>query len=248
MTTALYEGTVSHRRFGAGARAFEPNLFLAYVDVDALPGSLDAIPAWSARRVAPVRFRRRDFFDGSEQPLGDAVRDLVEQRLGRRPEGSISLLAHLRTFGWLFNPLSVYYCWSPRGVGLDAIVLEVSNTPWGERIWYVFDARDRTTASTPKAMHVSPYLPMDVDYRVTWTAPGADLMMRIEVERAGAVMFEAELALRRKPLDRHTAVKVLLRHPFLPMRVSLGIYCQAARLLLQRTRVYRHPALLHRGS
>ncbi len=148
---------------------------MAYLDVDALPGSLDALPLWSARRPAPVRFRRQDFYDGGDQPLGDAVRDLVEARLGWRPIGSVKVLAHLRTFGWLFNPLAVYYCWSPDGNGLDAVVLEVTNTPWGERHWYVFDARDgATSGTTAKAMHVSPFLPMDLEYRVTWTVPGSD--------------------------------------------------------------------------
>ena len=118
--TALYEGTVAHFRFGADAREFTPRLFLAYLDVDALPASLDAVPLWSARRAAPIRFRRGDFFDGTERPLGESVRDLVEERLGHRPTGPIFLLAHLRTLGWLFNPLAVYYCWAPDGAALDA--------------------------------------------------------------------------------------------------------------------------------
>ena len=101
---AVYEGTARHRRFTPVVREFAPRLFLAYLDVDALPGSLDPLPGWSARRRAPVHFRRRDFFDGQAGPLGEAVRDLVEERLGRRPEGPIHLLANLRTFGWLFNP------------------------------------------------------------------------------------------------------------------------------------------------
>jgi len=239
---ALYEGTVRHRRFGPAARAFTPKLFLAYLDVDALPGSLDALPLWSARRTAPVQFRREDFFDGGPGPLGDAVRDLVEARLGRRPTGSIFLLAHLRTFGWLANPLAVYYCWTPDGDALEAIVLEVTNTPWGERQWYVFDARDgRTTATTPKAMHVSPFLPMDLEYRVTWTDPRAALRLRIEVTRGGTPVFEADLALRRSVLDRRGALAVLARHPLMPLRVSAGIYRQALRLVLARIPVYRHP-------
>lgn len=241
-TVALYEGTVGHRRFGPVARDFSPKLFLAYLDVDALPGSLDALPLWSGRRAAPVHFRREDFFDGGTGPLGDAVRDLVEDRLGRRPSGSIFLLAHLRTFGWLANPLAVYYCWAPVGDALEAVVLEVTNTPWGERQWYVFDARSgRTSASTPKAMHVSPFLPMDLEYRVTWTTPGAALRMRIEVTRGGAQVFEADLRLRRRALDRRSALGVLARRPLMPLRVSAGIYRQALRLLLGRVPLYRHP-------
>ena len=209
---AIYEGTVRHRRFAPTVREFAPKLFLAYLDVDALPGSLDRLPLWSARRPAPVRFRPRDFLDGTDRPLGAAVRDLVQARLGRRPTGPVHLLAQLRTFGWLFNPLAVYYCWTPDGRALDAIVLEVTNTPWGQRHWYVLDAQNNmTTTTTAKAMHVSPFLPTDVDYRITWTAPDAELNLRIEVERDHGPVFDAELALRRTTINRGRAVTVLSR-------------------------------------
>lgn len=238
----LYEGTVAHTRHGADPRRFTPHLFLAHLDVDALPGALDPFPGWSARRRAPLHFRRQDFLDGGTGPLGDAVRDLVGERLGRRPTGPVTLLAHLRTFGWLFNPLSVYYCWSPSADTLDAIVLEVSNTPWGERTWYVLDARvGEHTATAAKQMHVSPFLPMDVRYRITWTTPGADLHLRIDVERDGTPVFDADLSLHRVPLDRRRAVTMPARYWLLPLRVSTGIYREALRLLLRRTPVHRHP-------
>lgn len=240
---AVYEGTARHRRVTPVAREFAPRLFLAYLDVDALPGSLDPLPGWSARRRAPVHFRRRDFLDGRDGPLGHAVRDLVERRLGWRPGGPVFLLAHLRTFGWQFNPLAVYYCWHADGRRLDAVVLEVTNTPWGERHWYVLDARDGAgTRTTAKAMHVSPFLPMGVDYHVSWTVPGDHLRLEIEVARAGTVMFSAGLALRRRVLDRRRAAGVLVRHPLMPLRVSLAIYRRALGLFLARVPLYRHPS------
>ena len=98
----------------------------------------------------------------------------------------------------------------PDGGGLDAIVLEVTNTPWGERHWYVFDARGgAATARTAKAMHVSPFLPMDLDYRVTWTDPGAALWLRIEAERGGVKIFEADLALTPRAARPHLTVSLL---------------------------------------
>jgi uncharacterized protein len=241
---ALYEGTARHRRPGPHANEFAPRLFLAYLDVDALPSSLDRLPGWSARRAAPVHFRREDFFDGASTPLGDAVRDLVQTRLGRRPDGPVYLLAHLRTFGWEFNPMSVYYCWRPDAPGLDAVVLEVTNTPWGERHWYVFDAQAGANEDriTPKAMHVSPFLPMDVDYHVSWTAPSDTLRLDIRVVRGDTTVFSAGLALQRTPLTRRTAVTVLLRYPLMPLRVTLMIYRKALGLFAGRVPLYVHPA------
>ena len=240
---AIYEGTVRHRRFVPTFREFAPRLFLAYLDVDALPGSLDRLPLWSARRPAPLHFRPRDFLDGTDRPLGPAVRDLVQAQIGHRPTGPVHLLAQMRTFGWLFNPLAGYYCWAPDCRTLDAIVLEVTNTPWGERHWYVLDARDNvTTTTTAKAMHVSPFLPTDLDYRITWTVPDAELSLRIEVERDHTPIFDAELALRRATLSRGRAVTVLARYPMLPLRVSARIYAHAGRLFARGVPVHRHPS------
>ena len=248
-TTALYRGIVRHRRSTPVVNTFSHRVFLAYLDVDALPGSLDRLPLWSGRRVAPVRFRRRDFLDGDTTPLGPAVRDLVERRLGRRPAGPIYLLAHLRTFGWLFNPLAVFYCWQADGRALDAVVLEVTNTPWGERHHYVQDARQESvTASHTKALHVSPFLPMDMDYRITWTVPGDKLSLRIEAASCEAVVFEADLSLRRQALDRRSAATILVSYPLMPMRVSASIYRHALRLLRKGVPMHGHPSRREAGS
>jgi DUF1365 family protein len=240
--SALYEGVAIHRRHTAPKRTFAPRLFMTLLDVDALPESLDRIPGWSARHRAPVHFRTRDFLDGGDAPLGDGVRDLVEACLGRRPTGAVTLLAHLRTFGWLFNPIAVYYCWSADGHGLDAVVLEVTNTPWGDRNWYVVDARDgRRSTTVAKAMHVSPFLPMDVEYRISWTTPGDDLRLRIDVVRAGTQIFDADLRLHRVSLDRRSAVTMPIRHWLQPLRVSFAIYREAVKLFFQRARFFPHP-------
>ena len=237
---AAYEGTVVHRRFGSHARTFGPRLLMAYLDVDALPDSLDDLPGWSGRRRAPVHFRPRDFLNGRDEPLGPDVRALVESRLGRRPAGPIFLLAHLRTFGWIFNPLAVYYCWDADGRTLDAVVLEVTNTPWNERQWYVFDARTGSDATTPKAMYVSPFLPMDLDYRVSWTTPGPGLDLSIAVTRNGQPMLRAEMALRRSALDRRTSLRLLARHPLAPLRGSAEIYRKALKLWMDHAPLSRH--------
>ena len=156
---AVYEGTVRHRRATPVERTTSWPVFLAYLDVDALPGALDRVPLWSARRRAPVHFRRRDFLDGADTPLGDAVRDLVAERLGRRPAGRVDLLAHLRTFGWLFNPhrrlllLDGRRAWARRG-GARGDEHALARAP----LVRARRPRRTTAATTPKAMHVSPFL------------------------------------------------------------------------------------------
>ena len=100
----------------------------------------------------------------------------MEQRAGFRPAGPIRVLTHLRYFGYVFNPVSFYYCFEPDGKNIVAIVAEVNNTPWGERHCYVLNARSRANPEeswrwylcfgfqAAKAMHVSPFMPMDMRY------------------------------------------------------------------------------------
>ena len=248
-TAAIYSGTVRHRRSTPTVNEFRHRLFMAYLDVDALPGSLDRLPLWSARRPAPIHFRRGDFLDGGTSPLGEAVRDVVENRLGRRPTGPVQLLAHLRTFGWLFNPLTIYYCWQSGGDALDAIVLEVTNTPWGERQLYVISANQpEMSACQPKSLHVSPFLPMDRDYRITWTPPSDELRLRIEVGESDTVEFEADLSLHRVELNRRRAATILLKYPMITLHVSISIYRQALRLLRKGVPLYGHRPRQGRGT
>ncbi len=105
------------------------------------------------------------------------MRDLVAERTGRRPAGPIALLANLRTWGWLFNPISLYFC-ADNGDGrrpgpISSLVAEVQNTPWHERTAYVVGPPGGHRFA--KELHVSPFLPMDLDYELRYTAPGQRL-------------------------------------------------------------------------
>ena len=132
--SALYVGTIRHRRVRDRATEFRHGLALAYVDLDELPSLL------GGRLVAPrpgvVRFRRSDYLGRDTVPLADSVRALVAERLGTAPAGPIRLLTQLRTLGHCFNPVSFYYCFD-EAERLQALVAEVTNTPWGERHAYV---------------------------------------------------------------------------------------------------------------
>ena len=230
-----------HARHVPTTHRFAYRVYLTGLDVDALPGSLDGLPGWSARGRAPSRFRREDYLDGSDRPLGDAVRDLVAERLGRRPDGRVVMVTNLRTWGWLFNPLTVYWCLDEDGTA-DAVVLEVSNTPWGERTWYVLDvASGETTHEVPKAMHVSPFVEDDATYRIRVGSPGRSLLVRIEVVRDGVVVLDTSVAARRVPLTRTRALGVLVRYPLMTWWVSAAIHLHALLLWRKKVPVVPHP-------
>ena len=267
MHSAIYCGSLDHRRFLPRAHAFRYPLFLMYLDLAELGTLFRGRWLWSASRIALARFERRDHLGDPSTPLDVAVRALVQQRTGTRPGGPIRLLTHLRYFGHCFNPVSFYYCFDAGDTRVETIVAEVNNTPWGERHCYVLadagEAVDATVAAeagthvryrTKKVFHVSPFMPMDLDYDWGFSAPGARLgvhmALREQAAGAGAAprkLFDATLALRRTPISGASLAAVLLRHPFMTLQVMAAIHWQALRLWLKRIPFQAHPGNTQSG-
>ncbi len=239
LRSGIYEGVVTHHRFEPVDHRFSYRLAMVVLDLGEVEQVAGLHPLWSAERANAVSFRRADYLGDPSVPLDRCVRDLVEERSGRRPEGPISLLTHLRTWGWLFNPISVYYCYDTGGTTVETTVIEVTNTPWHERIAYVLPGRGEHTVA--KGMHVSPFLPMDLQHRFVVGEPGDLLVLGADDLRSGAVVFSASMVLRRIPVDRRSLGRVLWRFPLMTVRVSWGIYRQALALRRRGVRVHRHP-------
>jgi DUF1365 family protein len=228
------------------AHAFDFPLFMVYLDLAELEHVFRGRWLWSTRRAALARFRREDHLGDPRVPLAQAVRELVAERTGRWPQGPIRLLTHLRYAGFCFNPVSFYYCHDAGG-RLEAIVADVSNTPWNERHCYVLPA-DRSDAPTQrfassKEFHVSPFMGMDLEYVWTFHAPGERLAVRIENRECdGRPLFDAVLALRRREITGASLAFALLRFPLLTLQVIAAIYWQAFRLHRKGAPTFPHPA------
>jgi uncharacterized protein len=234
--SCIYEGTIRHRRMQP-RREFRHRIALFYIDLDELPRLLGGRLVASGPGV--LRFRRRDYLAGAAPVSIDrAVREEVEMRTGLWPDGPIRLLTQLRSFGHCFNPVSFYYCLDEGGERVQALVAEVTNTPWGERRAYVLPGGH---ADVAKALHVSPFMGMDHVYTVRAGAPGPCLNVHIESRRNGQLAFEATLALRRRELTRRSAASVAARYPLANVRVLALIYGHAVGLKLAGAHVYGHP-------
>lgn len=250
--SAIYEGRVVHRRLAPRAHAFSYRMAQLYLDLDELDQLFRDRWLWSVERANLACFRRRDYLGDPSQPLAEAVRESVAKATGERPEGPIRLLTHLRYAGYVFNPVSFYYCHRVDG-SLYGIVAEITNTPWQERHAYVLPCatavpRGRCWHWTfAKAFHVSPFLPMDRQYHWAFTAPADDLHVHMRVYAGDRNEFIANLAMHRRPLDRRHLARVLWRYPLMTVQVIAGIHWQALRLFCKRIPIYDHPSKLERS-
>lgn len=245
MQSCIYEGLVSHTRSEPVRHRFRYRLFMMYVDLDELPTLFEKRRLWSTSRPAIARFRREMHL--GEGDLGEAVRDRVASATGRRPQGPIRLLTNFCYFGYGFNPVSFYYCFAADGETVQAVVVEVNNTPWGEQTSYVESCENRPAVAgrwrfdVKKQMHVSPFMPMDVAYTWAMTPPGKSLSVFMANQIDGQRVFSANLALRRREITSLSLAAVLLRFPFQSARVMVAIHWQALRLWLKRVPLHSHP-------
>jgi DUF1365 family protein len=215
---------------------FRHRVAMAYIDLEELPTLLGGRLVES--RPGLVRFRRSDYHGDASAPLQEAVRDTVRKSTGHRPEGPIRLLTNLRSFGHCFNPVSFYYCFDASGERLEAVLAEVTNTPWGERHSYVISDG---VGSFEKALHVSPFMGMDHTYVCRSAPPGAQLSVSIESSREGEKAFEASLVLQRRPLTPASLRSVSVSYPFATLRNLVLIYAHAIALKLAGAKVFAHP-------
>lgn len=236
-----------HRRFLPVGHSFRYRVFWTYLDLDELGAVFQGRWLWSVERWNLAWFRRADHHGDREQPLAEAIRDLVEQRAGWRPAGPVRLFTHLRYFGYAMNPVSFYYCFAEDGKRLDAIVAEINNTPWGEQHCYVLPVRGAEGGEAPhrfafgKEFHVSPFMPMEQRYGWRFSDPGARLTVHMENFEGEERIFDATMQAERRELSAAVLRRVLWRYPFVTGQVVAGIYWQALRLWLKRCRIFPHP-------
>lgn len=244
MRSRLYEGVLRHRRVAPRKHEFSYRVFMPYLCLDELPQLFADKRFWSATGPSLAQFRRSDFMGDPALPLDSEVRRRIREECGAAPSGPIYLLANMRYFGHIMNPIACYYCFNDDESRLEYVVAEVNNTPWNERHSYVLRGPEQgpwLKTEFDKQFHVSPFNPMDMRYNWRSNTPDRRLVLHMENTSEGDKVFDATLSLSALPLTADNLNKLLLRHPFMTAKVGLAIYWQALRLFLKRVPIYNHP-------
>jgi DUF1365 family protein len=242
--SALYTGTLIHSRRVPAENVFRYRVCFYVLDLDELPELERRLALFSYNRRNVLTFRDRDH-------LGDEGRSARENLVGYLAgegidleDGRILLLTNLRVLGYVFNPVSFYYCYD-RHDELACIVAEVSNT-FDEMLPYVLSDRNRTSDSrlafaASKRMHVSPFFPLDQEYRFDLAEPGERVHARVDVWQGGERRLGSVLAGEREQLTNASLARALVQYPFMPQRVITLIHWQALKLWAKRVPFHHKP-------
>lgn len=242
LQSAIYSGPVVHERFRPKRHHLRYGVFTLLLDLDELP-DLD-------RRYGLLAYNRRgllSFHDADHGPTtGENLRPWVIARLaeaGMEPDGGpIRLLCYPRVLGYVFNPLSVYFCYRRNG-SLAAILYEVCNT-FRERHTYVIPvtegAREVVRQRCRKALYVSPFIDMKADYHFRIVPPSDGVNIVIRQEDADGLLLAAAFKGTRTELTRAALLRCFARFPFLCLKVISGIHWEALKMCLKGFPVFAH--------
>ena len=244
---SLYVGEVMHARLKPFAHRFVYRVFSVVIDLDRLPEAGRMSSIFGVDRAAPVSFHQKDHMQREGEDLREMVdRLLAEADLPERP-ARVLLMCYPRIFGYVFNPISVYFAYDRAGA-LAAVIYAVRNT-FGERHTYV--ARVERGELTPaglrqtrtKIFHVSPFIDMGTRYHFRVLPPGEIVRLRIHETDGGAPLLSATFAGDRQPVSSTALSKLLLRIPLMTWKVIAGIHYEALKLWWKGARFRKSPPL-----
>ncbi|MBV9044326.1 MAG: DUF1365 domain-containing protein [Alphaproteobacteria bacterium] len=238
MKSALYEGWVMHRRVTPRHHAFKYRVFSMLLDLDELEALSRRLWLFRWNRGGVTSFQDRDHGDGGSLR---AWLDWLLAREGIVADGPKRVLCYPRLFGYVFNPLSVWFCYT-RDERLAAVVYEVHNT-YDERHAYVLRAGNDAAVvrqQAAKGFYVSPFLSMNCAYNFKIRPPGDDVMIAINETENDKPVLTATFSGKRLPLNDGALFALLLRHPLMTVKIIAAIHYEAVRLMWKGVARHAH--------
>lgn len=247
---AIYTGAVAHNR--PGKHRLRYRVFMLTLDIDELDHLNSRLRLFAHNRLALLSLHDRDHANRRRQPLRPQVEDVLRAAGLPSPGGRIVLLTMPRLFNYVFNPISVYFCYRRDGE-LAALVHEVSNT-FGERHFYALPARiegGRVQHSCDKTFFVSPFLEPNLRYTFDVFPPGERISVAVTVWRNDQVALTASFAGERRELTDDNILAAWAANPLMTLKVIVGIHWEALQMLIKGVRYLgrnRAPTQWSRGA
>jgi uncharacterized protein len=243
VTSALYDGEVTHQRLAPRRHRLSYRLFQLLIDLDDLSALDRRLTLFAHNRFALFSLHDRDHLAGEAWPLRPQVVAMLRQAGLDIDGGPIRLLCMPRVLGYVFNPLSIFYCHRLSGE-LAAVVLEVNNT-FGERHCYVMAATSASQVvrrGCAKTFFVSPFLGLDMTYDFRLAAPADRATTAVLGRDAdGAPIIATAFFGERRGLNDPELARAFVSHPLLTLKVIAAIHWEAAKLLAKGVRLQRKP-------
>lgn len=240
----IYFGEVMHRRRFPVRYRFVYRIFSLLVDIDRLDEAAARSALLSHNRFNLLAFHDRDHGPRDGKPLRPWIDRILAERGIDLDGGRVELLCLPRVLGYVFNPLSIWYC-RHRDGSLRAVLCEVSNT-FGERHGYLLH-EDGASMEWPvrqtrqKRFHVSPFIQMGAHYRFRLAEPGETLALTIREYTDEGLMLSAAQAGEAHPVTTRTLLRALIGLPFVTWKVMVMIHWQALKIWLKGAPFYRKP-------
>jgi DUF1365 family protein len=242
LRSALYTGSIIHRRLRPRPHRLRYRVFWMLLDLDEIDELSDRLFLFSHNRPNLVSFHEADHGNGSARRLRLQIDDLLAAAGFDPADGTVELLCMPRIFGYGFNPLSIYFCRNSRGE-LTAILYEVHNT-FGERHTYLMPANAHASGveqACRKVFYVSPFIDMDMTYSFRLRAPDECVTLAIRTADGDGPLLLAALSGRRRSLSNGSLLGVLAAYPLLTLKVTAAIHWHALQLWLKGVRLRPRP-------
>jgi DUF1365 family protein len=242
--SAVYYGSVAHRRLKPKRHYLRYRLFQLLIDLDELDDLDQRLRFLSVGRFNLFSIHEKDFGPDGQGTLKERLLALADREgIDLGPDASIRSMTMPRLLGYAFNPLTVHFCYAA-DKRLAAILYEVHNT-FGERHIYALpvdaSAALPITQTCAKAFHVSPFLPMDLTYDFIVHPPEDDFSIAIRDRDREGLVLTATMAMKRHPLTDRELLRQFFALPLMTLKVIVGIHYEALRLWMKGFKIFRHP-------